>query len=87
MRIKDGFVLRKLGTEYVAVAMGEARKDFNGLVRMNETGRFLWECLKTDKTAEELLACLCSEYDIERAEADVDVREFLDKLEGAEILV
>ena len=87
MRIKDGFVLRKLGTEYAAVAMGEARKDFNGLVRMNETGRFLWDCLKNDKTIEELLKCLCCEYDIETDKARSDVRDFLEKLEGAGILV
>lgn len=33
MKIKEGFLLRKLGQEYTAVALGSARKEFNGLIR------------------------------------------------------
>lgn len=87
MKIKEGFMLRKLGKEYTAVAMGKARKDFNGLVRMNETGKCLWECLKTERSEEELIHCLRKEYEVSQAEAQKDVREFLQKLKGAGILV
>ena len=30
MKIKEGFVLRELGGQYVVVALGEASKNFNG---------------------------------------------------------
>lgn len=87
MRIKEGFILRKLGAEYVAVAMGQARKDFNGLVRMNETGKFLWESLKEEKTRAELLEALMAEYDADRNTVAEDLDEFLELLKGAGLLV
>ena len=43
MKIKDGFMLRKVGGQNVVVAVGKASRDFNGIIRLNDTGRFLWE--------------------------------------------
>lgn len=86
MKIKDGFILRKLGTEYMAVAVGKARKDFNGLISMNETGKFLWDCLKTEKTTEELVNSLMAEYEVDRRTAAADAAEFTERLKGAGIL-
>ena len=42
LKIKKGFILRKLGTEHMAVAIGEASRNFNGMIRLNETGAFYW---------------------------------------------
>lgn len=87
MKIKDGFLLRKLGQEYTAVALGSARKDFNGLIRMNDTGKFLWECLQRDCQEEELIRCLREEYQVsEEEEAAADIRGFVERLKGAGIL-
>lgn len=87
MKIKKGFILRKLGTDYAAVAMGTARKNFNGLIRTNETGKFLWDCLQTDCTEEELIQKLLEEYDTSREEAQKDIAEFISGLRRAGILV
>lgn len=86
MKIKDGFLLRKLGQEYTAVALGSARKEFNGLIRMNDTGKFLWECLQRGCQEEELICCLREEYQVSEEEAVVDVRGFVERLKGAGIL-
>ena len=40
IKAKKGFLLRRLGDEYMVVAIGEASKNFNGMIRMNETGAF-----------------------------------------------
>ena len=58
MKIKDGFLLRKVGGQNVVVALGEASRDFNGMIRLNDTGVFLWQQLQQDVTEEQLLACL-----------------------------
>ena len=87
MKIQKGFMLRKLGTDYAAVAMGNARKNFNGLIRMNETGKFLWDCLQTECTEEELLQNLLTEYDVSQEEAQKDIAEFTSGLRKAGILV
>ena len=87
MKIQKGFMLRKLGTDYAAVAMGSARKNFNGLIRMNETGKVLWDSLQTECTEEELIQKLLSEYDVSREEAKKDIEEFTSGLRKAGILV
>lgn len=86
MKIKDGFMLRKVGGQNVVVAVGKASLEFKGIIRLNETGKFLWEQLKSDITEEQLLETLLAEYDIDNAQAKADISEFLDKLRGADLL-
>ena len=51
MKAKKGFILRRLGQEYMVVPIGEASKNLNGMIRMNETGAFLWKELENGITA------------------------------------
>lgn len=87
MKIKDGFILRKVADSYIAVAVGEESVNFNAMVTTNETGAFLWEKLKNDITEEELLAALTSEYDVDAETAKADIAEFLEKLRDGKLLV
>ena len=86
MKIKDGFMLRKVGGQYVVVALGEASRSFNGIIRLNESGKFLWEQLSADKTPEQLCAALLSEYDVTPEQAQSDVAAFTEKLKKAALL-
>ena len=52
MKIRNGFMLRKVGGQNVVVAVGAASRDFNGIIKLNETGAFLWELLKSERTPE-----------------------------------
>ena len=82
MKIKSGFVLEKVGTSHLAVAVGTRAKEFSGLVRMNETGAFLWGLLsEKDMTREELLEKVLSEYeDVTRERALEDIVAFESRL-------
>ncbi len=87
MRIKDGFVLEQVGDSYLAVAVGELAEKFNALVRLNETGAFLWRQLVTDKTKEELLEALMNEYEgVSEELAKRDIMSFLNTLKANNIL-
>lgn len=84
MKIKSGFVVQKVGAKYLAVAVGELANDFNALVRMNETGLFMWNKLsEADVTSEELLAALLDEYEVDEERARRDVDAFVSKLKEA----
>lgn len=87
MKIKDGFLLRKVGGQNVVVALGEASRDFNGMIRLNDTGVFLWQQLQQDVTEEQLLAALTAEYSVDPAQAKADIAEFLSTLKKAALLV
>lgn len=87
MKIKDGFVLRNICDEFIVVAVGRQTLDFKGLIKLNESGAFLWEQLKTDRTEEELLAALLAEYAVDEATAKADIAAFLTSLKEADLLV
>lgn len=87
MRIKDGFILRQVAGNYIAVAVGEESVDFNAMVTTNETGAFLWKKLQNETTEKELLDALLSEYDVDEETAKVDISEFLDELRKGKLLV
>ena len=86
MKIKDGFVLEKVGEGYLAVAVG-AEDSFSGLVRLNSTGAFLWNILaESSVSKQELVEKLLSTYEVERELAERDVSAFTDKLISAGII-
>ena len=87
MKIKDGFILRKVADQYIAVAVGEQSVNFNAMVTVNETGAFLWDRLKNEKTKKELLGALLAEYDVDEETAKADISEFLEKLREGNLLV
>ena len=78
MKTKAGFMRRKLGTQEVVVAVGKASKQFSGIIRLNETGAFLWDLLASgDRTEAELVDALLAEYDVSRELATADVAKFV----------
>ena len=83
MKINRDFTIQKVGASYVAVAVGETSKKFHGMIRLNETGAFLWnQMTERDCTEEELVEALLAEYDIDRETATTDVKRMLDGLKG-----
>ena len=87
MKIKEGFVLRNICGEYVVVAVGRQTLDFKGLIKLNETGAFLWERLQAESTTEELLTAMQAEYEVDAATASADIEAFVTALRNAELLV
>ena len=86
MKIKDGFILRQVADNYLVVAVGDAVKDFNGIINLNETGAFLWKILESGATEEELAKKLTEEYDVTEETAKADVGKFVAKLAEANLL-
>ena len=80
MKIKKGFILRKVGGESVVVPVGEMSKTFHGMINLNETGSFLWEFFTAEHTAEEGIAALLAEYDVAEEIAKADVLRFVETL-------
>lgn len=86
MKIKNGFLLRQVGEQNIVVAVGEESRNFNGIIRLNDTGRFLWENLQNDIPEKELVRIMLLEYDIDGATAEADVRGFIETLREADLL-
>ena len=54
MKIKSGFIVRKIADQHMAVPVGERSQELHGMIGLNETGAFLWELLEEDQTEESL---------------------------------
>ena len=78
MKIKKGFVIRKVGDAHVVVPVGELSKTFHGMINLNETGAFMWKFFSEEHTLEEGVQALCGEYDVEEERARIDVQKFMD---------
>ncbi len=85
MRIREGYVMKKLGIGYVVVTLGEASRDFNGAIRMNGTAAFLWQSIADGAdTREKLLSAMLARYEgLDEATAAQDLDGFLETLSFA----
>ena len=87
MKIKEGFVVRKLGTQYVVVALSNEASQLNYLIKLNEIGAFMWEILtKKDTSKEELVKEVLNEYEASEEQVTNDVNEFISILKEKKIL-
>lgn len=81
LKIKKGFILRKLGTEHMAVAIGEASRNFNGMIRLNDTGVSYWKELEKGTTKEDLVSKTVEMFEgVDEDTIRHDVEEFLDSI-------
>lgn len=82
LKQSTGFRLYTVGGEHMIVPLGVKGKEFNGMIRLNESGVSLWEKLGTGTTREELVRSLTEVYEITEQEAGADVDAFIEKLQS-----
>lgn len=63
MKLKVNFIFEEIGGTVMAVAVGEAAKQFNGILKLNDTGKRIMELLSYETTEEEIVDCLVKEFD------------------------
>ena len=86
MKRKDGFIVRQIADQNVAVAVGEASHSFRGMIKLNDTGLMIWNLLEDDITENGIVAALTERYDVDDETARADVRRFLSVLTEAGVL-
>ena len=86
MKIKSGFVVREIAGESVVIALGEASKIFNGIIKLNGTGRIIWDSIAEGKERDAIIEAILTEYEIDKNTVETDVDNFIAKLKGANII-
>lgn len=79
-RIKEGFIVRKIGGQSMAVPTGKMTSEIHGMIALTESGELLWNALGNGAEAETLADMLTENYDVDRSTALADVEKFLDGL-------
>jgi hypothetical protein len=78
MKLKKGFITRKMGNEQIMVATGKAK--FSGFTRANPAAAFIINCLKEDTTVENIVDAMAANFDAPRDVLEADVIKIVDKL-------
>ena len=64
MKLKDGFVLRKMAGMNLLVPAGDNIRTFKGALMLNDTAAFVYECLQNGLDGEGIAAKMTEEYDV-----------------------
>ncbi len=79
-RVKDGFIVRKIGEYVMAVPVGEQTSKMHGMIALSESGELLWKVLEKGATLEELTEIIVENYEVEKIVAAEDVEKFINSL-------
>lgn len=80
MKIKNGFILRKVPGMNLVMPTGKNVKAFNGSLMLNDTGAFIFERLQKGSTPEQTAEALTREYDVALDTASADVQKTIASL-------
>lgn len=86
MKFKKEFMLREIVGETILIPVGESNNHFNGIITINELGKFIWENLESSESENILLDKILNEYEVDEKTAKEDLDEFLEKLREADII-
>lgn len=87
MKTNPEFIARDIAGELVLVPVGDAAKNYAGLVTCNEVGAFIWKTLDNEKSMDELVEAILDEFEVDEAIARKDAEEFVKKLKDINAIV
>lgn len=86
MKIKDGYIVREVAGTTVVLPTGDDL-DLTKMIKLNDTGKFLWQELQQDTDEDRLVAALLREYCVDEATARAGVQRFVNKLKDNGLLI
>ena len=86
MKIKEGFVTRKIADTIVAVPTGELVNEFQGMIKLTDLAKFLWDLLQEDITIDNLANAFAQKYELDIKEAKTEVEKFVNKLKSIHVV-
>lgn len=87
MKLKYNFVTNEVADKIVAVAVGDDLSKFNGFIKMNDIGAYIFNMLKKDVTEDEIVAAMQKDYpDATEAEIRETVAGFVAELKKEDVI-
>ena len=80
MKLKKDYVLRQVADIWVVLPLGMETVQFDGMLKLNESGALLWKTLESGADLDGLVSVLTGEYAVSPEQARMDAEEFLEKL-------
>ncbi|MBQ9986447.1 MAG: PqqD family protein [Oscillospiraceae bacterium] len=80
MKIKEGFVLRRVLDEAIVIASGEASKNFHGMVKLNDSAADIWGWISEGLSESDIAAKLAEKYELDADKAEADVKAMISQM-------
>ncbi len=86
MKLKYNFVVREVAGQSVALVVGEDSKNFNGMIKLNSVGEFIFKLLENDISFEEILNAITDKYDVTAKDAASSVENYIQVLKNNNLI-
>ena len=86
MKLKEGFILREVAGEYLAISVSNTENP-SQLIVLNSVSAAIWQSLQTEKNIDEIVREITSEFSVSENEAREDVTAFVGQLKELNLLV
>ncbi len=85
MKIKDGYIVRKVAGSYVVIKQG-GDADFRQMITVNESGALIWDCISQGLDENAIAERIMQEYEIDFDTAFSDTKNFIARMKEADVL-
>ncbi len=86
MQLNKDLRLRKVKGKNFIVAVNQLSENFYGMVKLNDTAAFVFNCLKNKNSFEKTIKKVVKEYGIDEATANKDVEAIIEQFKKAGFL-
>lgn len=86
MKMKCNFEAVDMGSEVIAVPVGDGADQVHGVLKLNETGLEIIEMLQKDTTIEEIISKLTSKYENDADTIEKYVQDIVELLRSNELI-
>jgi len=86
MKLRGEFVLRQILDDTVAIPVGQAALQLNGMILLNDVSKVIWHCLEQDADLTHTVTAITDAFAVTPEEARADILEFWDKLRQLQLL-
>lgn len=84
---KDDIIITEVAGEYVAVPVGDSVQGFKGIIRLNQTGKDIFEGLLSGSSEDQIADLILDKYEITDREAVLEyIYEIRTKLQDESLL-
>lgn len=86
MKIKKGFVKRKIGDKYLVITTGELSKKCNKFIELNSTSSMIWDLIEEGKNPDEIAISLTKTFNVDYNKAKEDTDKIIHLMNSEGIL-
>ena len=88
MKLKQGLVTRQIDDEYILVDTGLVSPRFNGMIKLNESGKYIVSLLlDNDLTVDDIVNDINKNFDTTGMDINKIVNDFISELSNANLFL